>query len=201
MLGFAEQLEFLSTLDDAELAPLGGGAAVEGWMLEAARATSDYYIEIAAADGVPYWDAGAPCLTSLGEWRSRPADPFNEFEPVDSSAAAIAAQGLLRMARVLTTRGEDGRRYEQAGLTVLDTLLDASGPYLSSDPAHEGLLLHSIYHRPNRWDHVPDGSNIPRGESSQWGDYHLREAALYVQRVARGEQYLTFFGPADGAGA
>ncbi|HJY34121.1 MAG TPA: hypothetical protein VJ260_04670, partial [Vicinamibacterales bacterium] len=66
---------------------------------------------------------------------------------------------------------------------------------------HEGLLLHSIYHRPNRWDHVPEGSNIPRGESSQWGDYHLREAALYVQRVARGEQYLTFFGPADGAGA
>ncbi len=174
---------------------------IEGWMLEAARATSDYYIEIAAADGVPYWDAGAPGLTSLGDWGSRPADPFNEFEPVDSSAAAIAAQGLLRLARVLTARGEDGRRYEQAGLTVLDTLLDASGPYLSSDPAHEGLLLHSIYHRPNGWDHVPEGSNIPRGESSQWGDYHVREAALYVQRVARGEQYLTFFGPADGAGA
>jgi unsaturated chondroitin disaccharide hydrolase len=201
MLGFAEQLEFIATLDDAELAPLGSRATIEGWMLEAARATSDYYIEIAAADGVPYWDAGAPGLTSLGDWGRRPADPFNEFEPVDSSAAAIAAQGLLRLARVLTTRGEDGRRYEQAGLTVLDTLLDASGPYLSSDPAHEGLLLHSIYHRPNGWDHVPEGSNIPRGESSQWGDYHVREAALYVQRVARGEQYLRFFGPADGAGA
>ena len=53
----------------------------------------------------------------------------------------------------------------------------------------------------NGWDHVPAGAKNPRGESSQWGDYHLREAALYVQRVARGEQYLTFFGPADGAGA
>ena len=177
MLGFAEQLEYVATLDNAELAPLGSRGTIEGWMLEAARATSDYYIEIAAADGVPYWDAGAPGLSLLGDWGSRPADPFNEFEPVDSSAAAIAA------------------------LTVLDTLLDASGPYLSSGPAHEGLLLHSIYHRPNGWDHVPEGSKIPRGESSQWGDYHVREAALYVQRVARDEQYLTFFGPADGAGA
>ena len=28
-----------------------------------------------------------------------------------------------------------------------------------------------------------------------WGDYHLREAALYVQRLARGEPYYTFFSP------
>ena len=201
MLGFAEQLEFIATLDDAELEPFGGRTTIDGWMLDAARATSDYNIEIAAADGVPYWDAGAPGLASLGDWGSRPADPFNEFEPVDSSAAAIAAQGLLRLSRMVAARGGDAGRYEQAGLTILDTLLDASGPYLSSDQAHEGLLLHSIYHRPNGWDHVPEGSKIPQGESSQWGDYHLREAALYVQRLAQREPYLAFFGPADGAGA
>jgi hypothetical protein len=79
-------------------------------------------------------------------------------------------------------------------LHVLDTLLDEGGPYLSTDPAHEGLLLHSIYHRPNGWDYVPPGSSIPRGESSQWGDYHLREAALLVRRLATGGPYLTFFG-------
>ena len=28
----------------------------------------------------------------------------------------------------------------------------------------------------------------------QWGDYHAREAALYVKRLANGEPYLTFFG-------
>jgi len=28
-----------------------------------------------------------------------------------------------------------------------------------------------------------------------WGDYHAREAALYVQRLCRGP-YLTFFGGA-----
>jgi hypothetical protein len=55
------------------------------------------------------------------------------------------------------------------------------------------LILHAIYHRPNGWDHVPKGSAIPRGESCQWGDYHAREAALYVKRLATGEPYLTFF--------
>jgi hypothetical protein len=27
-----------------------------------------------------------------------------------------------------------------------------------------------------------------------WGDYHLREAALYLQRVIQNEKYYTFFG-------
>ena len=27
-----------------------------------------------------------------------------------------------------------------------------------------------------------------------WGDYHAREVALYVQRVAENKPYLTFFG-------
>ena len=96
--------------------------------------------------------------------------------------------------RVLDTRGTDGTRYTQAGLTVLHTLIDPAGPYLSQDPAHQGLLLHAIYHRPNGWDAVPAGSRITRGESCQWGDYHLREAALYVLRLAKGLPYLTFFG-------
>jgi hypothetical protein len=31
-----------------------------------------------------------------------------------------------------------------------------------------------------------------------WGDYHLREVGLYVQRLARGDTYYTFFGPTSG---
>jgi hypothetical protein len=114
---------------------------------------------------------------------------------VDSSAAAIGAQALLRLGHVLTARGAlaDGARYMQAGLRVLETL--CGEPYLSVDPNHQGLLLHSVYHWPNGWDHVPSGARTPRGESSQWGDYHLREAALYVKRLADGAPYLTFFGP------
>ena len=123
------------------------------------------------------------------------ADPFNDREPVDSSAAAIAAQGLLRLGRVLSRRGDndDGDRYQQAGLRVLATIFDS--PYLSVHPEHQGLLLHSVYHWPNGWDYVPAGASIPRGESSQWGDYHAREAALYVKRLAEEAPYPAFFGP------
>jgi hypothetical protein len=191
MLGFAEQIEFVDACANVAqgFRPAADDAAM---FLDAARASSDYYLEVAAADGVPYWDTGAPGLQP--DWGDRDADPFNDHEPVDSSAAAIAAQGLLRLGRVLTRQGDAAAadRYEQAGLRVLETLL--AEPYLSADDRHQGLLLHSIYHRPNGWDHVPPGSKIPRGESSQWGDYHLREAALYVKRLAEGAPYLTFFG-------
>jgi unsaturated chondroitin disaccharide hydrolase len=66
-------------------------------------------------------------------------------------------------------------------------------PYLSKNPDHQGLLLHSVYHRPNGWDFVPEGQSVPCGESSMWGDYHLREVALYVQRLAKEDPYLTFW--------
>jgi hypothetical protein len=195
MTGYPEQLEYLATRSDDELDPLGGRVEIETMMLEAATAACDFYIENTPTDGVPYWDTGAPGLALLGDYLDRPADPFNAHEPVDSSAAAIAAQGLLRLGRYLAERGDpaSGRRYRQAGLTVLRTLLDE--PYLSTAPGHQGLLLHTIYHRPRAWDHVPGGAGVPRGESCMWGDYHLREVALYVGRIARGEPYYAFFGP------
>jgi unsaturated chondroitin disaccharide hydrolase len=181
MCGFSEQLEFLRALNDNSITPL---------LLKAARATCDFYIDHAsAADGIPYWDTAAPQLHRLGDWQARPADPFNDFEPVDSSAAAIAAQGLLRLGHYM---GGKGSRYRQAGLGILDAILDE--PYLGTDPRHEGLILHSVYHRPNGWDHIPKKRKIPCGESSMWGDYHAREAALYVQRLAAKKPYLTFWG-------
>ena len=191
--GFAEQLEFLDTMADGELAPLGGRADIDGFMLEALRAAADFYLEHTALDGIPYWDTGAPGLERLGDWRGKPADPFNPHEPVDSSAAAIACQGLLRLGHRLSSRNDAaGARYTSAGLTVLARLLEE--PYLSVSPNHQGLLLHSVYHRPNGWDVVPPGRSVPCGESSMWGDYHLREAALYVGRLAAGGPYLAFFG-------
>ena len=196
MVGYAEQLEFLQTRGDDELLPLGGREALEAMMLRAALATCDFYIDRTPTCGVPYWDTGAPGLAALSDYLDRPADPFNDHEPVDSSAAAIAAQGLLRLGRYLAGRGQEepGARYRQAGLSVLRTLL--AEPYLSVLPGHQGLLLHAVYHRPRGWDHVPAGATTPRGESCMWGDYHLREAALYTQRLLQSAPYLTFFGPA-----
>jgi len=194
MCGFAEELEFIQMLEDQEFDPFGGMPKIEATMLKAAKATCDFYIEHTPIDGIPYWDTGAPNLHKLGDYLNRPADPFNDFEPVDSSAAAIAAQGLLRLGRFLkyaAPEDESGLKYWQAGLTVLNRLLEE--PYLSTDPSHQGLILHSIYHRPNGWDYIPQGSKIPYGESSMWGDYHAREVALYVQKHIDDELYYTFY--------
>ena len=193
MLGFPEQLEFIETLADGALEAFGGRSSIESFLRKAALATCDFYIDNSAADGIPYWDTGAPGLARMGNYRNRPAEPFNEHEPVDSSAAAIGAQGLLRLGRYLEKHGEadDAKRYWQAGLTVLDNLFDE--PYLSTDSRHQGLILHSVYHRPNGWDHVPEGRKVPCGESSMWGDYHAREVALYLGRVIDGAKYYTFF--------
>ncbi|MBX3252877.1 MAG: glycoside hydrolase family 88 protein [Chitinophagaceae bacterium] len=192
MCGFAEQLEWFDQLPGDAAIP-GGKKAVMDMMLKAAKATCDFYIENTPADGIPYWDTGAPQLHRIGDYLNKPAEPYNDFEPVDSSAAAIASQGLLRLGKFLQQKGdqESGNRYRQAGLTVLDTLFDE--PYLSTKEDHEGLILHSIYHRPNGWDYIPEGSKIPNGESSMWGDYHAREAALYLQRIINNETYYTFF--------
>ena len=191
--GFAEELEFIEAVDDEALSEFGGRRQIEQTLTRAAKASGDFYIENTPTDGVPYWDTGAPGLVELGDYLDRPAEPHNIYEPVDSSAAAIAAQGLLRLGRYLSGRGEaDGARYTQAGLTVLDTL--TGGEYLSVDPDHDGLLLHAVYHRPNGWDHASDRGEVPSGESVTWGDYHLVEAALYAQRLANDEPYLTFFG-------
>lgn len=180
MCGFAEELEWFESQNfEAKKDTIA-------FMLKAAKATCDFYIQHTPVDGIPYWDTGAPDLYRIENYLDKPADPFNDFEPVDSSAAAIAAQGLLRLGKYLQEP-----KYWQAGLTVLNRLLEE--PYLSTSPDHQGLLLHSIYHRPNGWDYVPDGSKIPYGESSMWGDYHLREAGLYVQKIIDNEKYYTFF--------
>ena len=219
--GFAEQVEFFQSITDEqieievlfrgkkpsrEMARLmkrlrrsAAAAAmspeeIRGWMLRTARATADFYLENSCADGIPMWDTGAPDLHRLPpNYLNRAADPYNKFEPVDSSAAAIAAQGFIRLGNYLISRGDkkNGSRYLQTGLTIARTLF--SEPYLSTDTKHQGLLLHSVYHRPNGWDHIAPGQKVPNGESSMWGDYHLRELALLILREARGESYLTFF--------
>jgi unsaturated chondroitin disaccharide hydrolase len=195
ILGYAEQLEFIQSLPESEFGHGDIPAKPEtvAMLQQAACAASNFYLHQASAlDGICYWDTGAPELHRLGDWKSRRADPYNDFEPVDSSASAIAAQGLIRLGHFL---GDEGREYIQAGLTIAATLLQE--PYLSTKPDHEGLLLQSIYHRPNGWDHIPATSKIPCNESSMWGDYHLLELLLLVTRIAEG-RYYTFF---DGQGA
>ncbi len=222
--GFAEQLEFLETpaandtdeeynrLLETEPLKAFDWPYTRETFLKPAMATADFYLKNSCTDGVPMWDTGAPNLHRLpANYLDKPSDPYNKFEPVDSSAAAIAAQGLIRLGNYLlkygsiqgpwksvplprkieSQRNQLGVRYRQAALSIASTLF--SEPYLSTDPKHQGLLLHSVYHRPNGWDYIAPGQSVPNGESSMWGDYHLRELALLILREARGEHYLTFF--------
>ena len=195
ILGYAEQIEFLETQTDQSLAtlkPLSSRQAIYQMFLKTALATADFYLQQMPADGIPYWDTGAPNLHKIKDYHHRPADPTNDFEPVDSSAAAIAAQGLIRLGHYLKNHQQEklGDKYLQAGLTILNTLLDT--PYLSKNVEHQGLLLHSIYHHPNGWDQIPSGKKIPSGQSSMWGDYHLREAVTLVQSL-NSSSYDQFF--------
>ncbi|MBI1337757.1 MAG: glycosyl hydrolase [Phycisphaera sp.] len=195
MLGYSEELEFFKTISTTDFKSATGldKANVVKVYERCAIETCDHYIDgVTALDGIPYWDDGAPNLHKVSDWPNKPADPFNNYEPVDSSAAAIAAQGLIRLGQYLGK--SRGKRYTQAGLTVANTLFDV--PYLSTSPRHQGLLLHSVYHRPNNWDYIPPGHKVPCGESSLWGDYHAIELAHLLERLAspgHKSPYPTFF--------
>jgi hypothetical protein len=189
--------------------------AVEALFLRTACAACDFYLSQTPTDGVPYWDTGAPGLVQLGDYLSRPADPYNDYEPVDSSSAAISAQGLRRLGGYLETQAdrlagmdldldgdgarrhsaaairERGDRYRRAALVAANTVFGE--PYLSTEAHHQGILLHTIYHRPNGWDYVHEGSRIPNGESCMWGDYHLLELAVMFQREHEGRGAQRFF--------
>ncbi len=192
MLGFAEELEFLDTISESEFEGISKDF-VQSKMVKAAKATCDFYIKNTPADGIPYWDSAAPGLVHLKKYLERSADPYNDFEPVDSSAAAIGVQGLLRLGHYLISKGDttEGDYYFQAGLTVASRLFEP--PYLSENLQHQGILLHSVYHRPNGWDNIPNNHKIPCNESSMWGDYHIRETALYLSRLIAKDSYYTFF--------
>ncbi|MFD2201990.1 glycosyl hydrolase [Shivajiella indica] len=189
--GLGETLEILDLLPEADYADVISKEKLTQILEKAALATVEFYLDHTPIDGIPYWDTGAPNLYRLGDYLNLPADPFNAFEPVDSSAASIAAQGFLRIGNWLSTSNpEKSQKYLNAGYQIAKVLFQE--PYLSTDPQHQGLILHSIYHRPNGWDYSPEKEKVPYGESSMWGDYHARELALLIQRNIQGEKYYSF---------
>ena len=118
--------------------------------LETAELNADFYIERTPAHGVPPWDYDAP-----PEQRGQP----------DSSAAAIAASGLLDLAEFTASRAK-ARLYRDTALTILQTL--AEDEYLArTTPGWEGILKHGVYH-------IHKGLGVD--ESVMWGDYFFVEA-------------------------
>lgn len=190
--GLGETLEILDLINEEDYADIISKQDLIRTLSRAAKATADFYLANTPTDGIPYWDTGAPNLHKMGDYLNEKSDPYNAYEPVDSSAACIAAQGLIRIGNWMK-KSEPGlaEKYIQAGIQIAGNLF--SEPYLSTDPTHQGLILHSIYHQPNGWDYRPDNQKAPYGESCMWGDYHARELALLLQRMLKEETYYSFF--------
>ena len=193
LLGYAEQLEYLTTIALRKLTPFGGKNALIKIMERAALATAELYIENSFADGISFWDMGAPGVSKFGKIKNKPSDPYNDVEPLDSSSAAICGQGYLRLGNYYQKIGDSKKanRYRSAAFTIAQTLL--SEPYISNSARHQGITLHAIYHRPNGWDYTPPTRKIPCGESAMWGDYHTMELVHLVHREAKRQPYPLFF--------
>jgi unsaturated chondroitin disaccharide hydrolase len=117
--------------------------------LDAAQRCADFYIERTPPHGVPPndWEEPAP------------------RRPFESSAAAIAASGLLQLAS-LTKDPERAATYNDYARTILDTLLTPE--FLAVDtPGWEGILKHGSYH---------ERKDLGVDESVMWGEYFFVEA-------------------------
>lgn len=123
--------------------------------LTAARAASDWYLDHLPPDLVPYWDFGDPAIPEA---------------PRDSSAAAIAASGLLDLA-LLDPDPERRERYEAAARATLSSLMSKGYASLGANPA---VLLHGTY----LWR----AGITDRGLA--YGDAFFLEALLRLRRLA-----------------
>jgi len=122
--------------------------------LEVAERNASFWLANLPVDRVPWWDFRADL--------SLPA-PWGKQK--DSSAGAIAASGLLDLARQ-TPSPERAATCRQTALAMLEQL---SGPdYLAvQTPGWEGILRHGVYHT---------AKNLGVDESVMWGDYFFVEA-------------------------
>jgi unsaturated chondroitin disaccharide hydrolase len=123
-------------------------------LLETASRLVHYFLNRLPPDLVCYWD-----LAFVDGSQER-----------DSSAAAIAACGLLELARALPAADSRRRPFENAAAAIAASLAElyaASGRELSN-----GLLLHGVYNK-------PAGEGVD--ECCIWGDYFYLELLARLQ--------------------
>ncbi|WP_318753338.1 glycoside hydrolase family 88 protein [Globicatella sp. PHS-GS-PNBC-21-1553] len=124
--------------------------------LETAQLLADYFISQLPSDNVCYWDL-----------------VFNDgsHEERDSSAAAIAASGLLELAKQLPLSNNRRQQYEEKAVQIAKSL---SQNYITKDNEEaDGLLLHAVYDK---------NSNKGVDESVIWGDYFYVETLVRLGR-------------------
>src|SRR5712675_204906 len=112
--------------------------------LATAQQLADYFINNLPPDFVPYWDFSQSGIA-----------------PRDSSAAAIAAAGLLELSKYVTLPA-DSTRYRSAALNIQSSL--SSPAYLGDRVATDGILLHGTAN-------LPGNSGVDT--SLIYGDYYF----------------------------
>jgi unsaturated chondroitin disaccharide hydrolase len=122
--------------------------------LETGIDVADYYLGELPEDSVPFWDLDL-------------AGPDVER---DSSAAAIAACGLLELATQIPAADPRQQYYENAALETIQSLADA---YATAEMDADGLLAHGVHNHP-----AGDGID----ECCLWGDYYYFEALMKAGR-------------------
>jgi unsaturated chondroitin disaccharide hydrolase len=128
--------------------------------LETAEMNADFYIDSTPPHGVPPNDFTATC---------------GPHQQPESSAAAIAASGLLDLASFTPLRAKS-RLYRDTAFQILDTLTGEE--YLGrSTPGWEGVLKRGIYH-------IAKGLGV--NESVMWGEYFFVEGLVKALEALRG---------------
>ncbi len=134
------------------------GLTGEQEFLDVAEQNAEFWVSHLPHDKVPYWDFDAD-LTAPLPWGPQK----------DSSAAAIAASGLLDLA-TQTTVPERAIVYRNTAMVMIDVLLDPE--YLAQNTAGwEGILKHGVYH-------TKKGLGVD--ESVMWGEYFFVEALTKI---------------------
>ncbi|HSW51156.1 MAG TPA: glycoside hydrolase family 88 protein [Bryobacteraceae bacterium] len=127
--------------------------------LKTAEACADFYMANTPAGGVPPWDYDAP---------------EESRRLLDTSAAAIAAGGLLQLSG-LVSDSVKGPSYRAAALLILRTLCEQH--LAQSDPDWEGILKGGVYH-------IHKGLGVD--ESVMWGEYFFVEALDQALKLTEG---------------
>ena len=121
--------------------------------IELFREVTDYFIARLPEDSIPYWD-----LTFI-----------DGDEPRDSSAAAIAACGMLAMAPHLEEK--EAAHYRAVAEQLAAALVEHCAV---RDPAvSNGLLLHGVYAKNSPYNPIPADRGVD--ECNTWGDYFYME--------------------------
>ena len=123
--------------------------------------TAPYFMEHLPEDMVAYFDL---CFTEGDEW------------PRDSSAAAIAACGMLEMAKYL--EAEEAEYYVNCAKKIMKSLYDN---YMVRDfSKSNGLLLHGTYCC--KTDFNAMRSDLGKDECTSFGDYFFMEALIRMYK-------------------